>query len=232
VESTRGRIDQAQHEVVRERLEAHLEDWLGGVSLSVSEGDAEEISAEVGALPVRIDILVVAPSPAFDHHLLVTSGLSVWAQGSEAQGRRFELCLSLPNDWPLGDEAFREDRWWWPLFLLRFWGRRSLVPGGAIGPWHTFGNGEPPAPFLDGWSLVGAVAAPAVFLGEALDGFARVEGEPEIELLQMIPLTADELSRCRARGSADTVRQMALRQPPPLGLVAPDRASLLGTRET
>ncbi len=209
------------------RLEEHLETYFGGMSL-VYHHDVTPSDT------VDADILIVAPSPEFDHYLLLTAGLSALPMSLPADvPERFErehaeLCMVLPNTWRLDEASLRDRRWSWPFLLLRLWARRPhLERGNSVGEWHTLGNGEPAEPYAPGASLVGAVLAPAVFLGPRFQGFKTVAGEPPIAILQVIPTTSDELAYARTHGARALVRALAATQTPPLGLADPCRPSLV-----
>ena len=209
------------------RLEEHLETYFGGMSLVYHHDDTPSDT-------VHADILIVAPSPEFDHYLLVTAGLSalpIFLPGDTPQRlerEHAELCMVLPNTWRLDEASLRERRWSWPFLLLRFWARRHhLAHGNWVGEWHTLGNGEPAEPYAPGASLAGAVLAPAVFLGPRFEGFKTVAGDPPIAMLQVIPITSDELAYSMTHGAKALVRVLAGAQQPPLGLTDPCRPSLV-----
>ena len=213
------------------RLEHHLANHFG---------EPSRVDRDLAAGGEQAEVLIVAPSPAFDHFLLLSAGLSALPMALPAGSRgryekeHVELCMVLPSTWKVDATSMRDERWSWPITLLRFWSRRPHTERGTwLGAWHTLGNGDPAQPYTPGSSLVGAVLAPAVFLGSHLEGFGLVPGDPPISILQVIFATAEELAHARAHGAKELVRLMTrLTDRASIGLVDPFRPSVVAAAAT
>lgn len=208
-----------------DRIEAHLAEYFDEPSL---------IHHERKSSKVHVDVAIVPPSPTFDHYLLVTAGLSALPMSlphdhpDRFEWERAELCIALPSWWQMDPTSLHDEEWWWPFRFLRFWARQPhVVPGQWIGPWHSFGNGEPPEPYTKESTLVGAVILPAVFFGKAFEGFATIAGEPTIHLLQVVPVTETELAFARSSSIRELAKRLASALPPPLGISDPMRPSIV-----
>jgi len=96
-----------------EAIGAHIERHLGPVS-----GVFHEIISDL----VHIDVHVVPANDQFPHLRLVTSGMSdlpmtVPAEVDADAPRYMELMVTLPADWPISQDAFEDERNYWPVRL-------------------------------------------------------------------------------------------------------------------
>src|ERR1019366_7903681 len=70
----------------------------------------------------HVDIQVVLPTPERAFTTLITSGMSdrpmTTPKGQESRAYT-ELVLSLLQDWPLDEDSLRDERFYWPIRLLK-----------------------------------------------------------------------------------------------------------------
>ncbi len=168
-----------------ERIGHHVERFAGPF----------DVLHEVISDLVHLDIFHAAPNADRNYHTLVTCGMSDrrMAVPWRLRALRYaELMLCLPADWPLSWEDLEDERYYWPIRLLKSLGRMPHEYETWLGPGHTVGNGEPPVPYADGIALCGIVLTnPRLFPGDFWD--VRVKWRKTVNVYAVLPLRADEL---------------------------------------
>src|SRR5262245_21507542 len=87
--------------------------------LDAALGDQGPVLHEIHSPVIHLDVLVFAPTAQRDTHVLVTCGMSALPMPTVDEDRFMELCIELPADWPLTPEAFKDERNYWPIRLLK-----------------------------------------------------------------------------------------------------------------
>jgi len=197
------------------RYEAHdrdLEPAVGDPDLI--EGLTDHVERHLGAEPrvfhevfsdiVHVDVLHAPPTDDFPFNTLMTCGMSerpMAAPEDFPEGRYAEVMLRLPPDWPLDEEAFKDESAYWPMRLLKTLARVPHEYDTWLWYGHTIPNGDPPEPYAPDTELCGAILlAPA--LGP--DGFdsADVAGR-QVNVLAVIPILADEMDLKLEKGAEE-----------------------------
>ena len=80
-------------------------------------------------------------------------------EGMEAF-RRVELVVALPSDWPITEEALKDESNYWPIRWLKSIGRLPHEYQTWIGWGHTIPNGDPAEPIADTRFIGFMVTAP------------------------------------------------------------------------
>src|SRR5687768_14726391 len=96
-----------------EAISAHIEKHIGPV---------DYVFHEIVSDLVHIDIHFVKPSEEFPYNVLVTSGMSDKAMNVPDEMEDFkhaELCMLLPANWSLGQDAFKDENHYWPVRWLK-----------------------------------------------------------------------------------------------------------------
>jgi hypothetical protein len=99
-----------------ERITAHLRRRLGAKGW---------VFHEIVSDLVHIDVHVVPPSRRHPYHVLVTSGMSALPMTvpdtfeDPASFRFAELSMLLPPDWKLDEASLSDERFYWPIRLLK-----------------------------------------------------------------------------------------------------------------
>lgn len=159
-------------------------------------GEVTGVWHEIVSDLVHIDVHVVEPSADHDFYSLVTSGMSdrpmTVPEGADVP-EFAELVVHLPVDWPLTQEAFQDERHYWPIRLLKVLGRLPHEYGTWLGHWHTIPNGDPPVPYADNTALCSAMITPPVLTAAEFDELITPSGK-RIAFYQVLPLHADELA--------------------------------------
>ncbi|MBQ5947772.1 suppressor of fused domain protein [Massilia sp. ST3] len=174
------------HDPVAEHIAAHL-------------GAPSMVFHDTVADPVQVDIHVIPAGPQYPFLRLVTSGMSQNAmttpEGAPPYG---ELMMSLPPDWKLDEEAVKDERWYWPVALLRHLAHYPHQQATWIGLGHTVPNGSPAKPYASGVKFEGAILLPPVSAPEPFHSVS-VDGK-DVYFHCVVPLYKEELDLVRRRG--------------------------------
>ncbi|MEW4568627.1 suppressor of fused domain protein [Tautonia sp. JC769] len=169
-----------------EEIEAHLERHIGGV---------EHVFHEVVSDLVHLDVLLIPPADDRPFKVLVTSGVSerpmAVPEGLE-EFRRAELMIALPPDWPLSEEALRDEANYWPIRWLKTVGRLPHEYQTWIGWGHSIPNGDPAEP-IGGTGFVGVVLLPPYGFDPEIFRLDTASGEP-ITFYWLVPLYPEEMA--------------------------------------
>lgn len=151
---------------------------------------------EVVSTTVHVDIHHVPPSPGgCPYHILVTSGMSERAMKTPPGEEEFahaELFVALPAWWTVTMEAFKDERNYWPIRMLKVLARLPHEYDSWLSAGHSAGNGDPPAPYAPGTKLCGAVLAPPISAPSDFSRVVRPDG-CAIHFWQVIPLYQEEM---------------------------------------
>ena len=176
----------------QEAVETHIE----------TLGEIEFVYHELISPLVHLDVFSVGPSADRPFRTLVTCGMSEkpMTGAPEPELTRSELCLFLPEEWPVDSESWEDHRHFWPIELLKFLARFPHEYETWLWREHTLPNGDPPAPYDDSTALCGAMIVPPVVLPDA---FAVLErpGEDDIHFFAVVPLHADEMTLKLRKGA-------------------------------
>ena len=167
-------------------IERHIEKHLG---------EPELVFHEIISDLVHIDIHIIPPRPERNFYTLVTTGMSARAmkvpEGLEELSYA-ELLVSLPPDWPLRQEDFKDERNYWPVRTLKMLSRMPHEYDTWLGEAHTIPNGDPPAPYAPNTKLCCAMLAPPLLVP---DEFRELTVTPEmsINFYGVIPIYQEEM---------------------------------------
>ena len=137
--------DHETHQLIRRHAESHV-------------GKISSVFQETISDLVHVDVLIIDPEENRDYYTLVTTGMSDRAMKVPEHCEMFahaELMLRLPTDWPMSEDAFREERNYWPIRWLRILARFPHEYQTWLFEGHTIPNQDPPEPFADNTELSG-----------------------------------------------------------------------------
>lgn len=179
-----------------EEISGHIETYLGPV---------ETVFHERVSDTVHIDVHVVKATPVFPYHRLVTSGMSDLPMATPDMPdipRHMELMITLPASWRLDQEAFQieDERWYWPVRLLKFLARLPHKYDTWLGWGHTVPNGDPPKPYAPTTALCGAILLPSVTVPEGFHQLSCEDGA-SITFMAVVPLYPAEMALKLREGS-------------------------------
>ena len=168
-----------------EAVEGHIEQYFGKF---------ENVFHEIVSPDIHVDICMVPPTEERDYYTLVTMGMgahrmNVPEELAEYTLERAELAIALPADWKLDQESMKDEKWYWPIRLLKSLARLPINCDSWLGHGHTVENREP---FADNTKL-----CTATLIGpqDTEDGseVCTLPGGEEVNFYQVIPLYEDEL---------------------------------------
>lgn len=169
-----------------EAISNHIEQHVGKVDFVY-----HEILSDL----VHIDVHVVKPTEERPFHTLITSGMSdrpmTVPEGAE-ELRFAELLVSLPPDWPLGEEDFQDEKNYWPIRTLKILARLPHEYDTWLGFGPTIPRGDPPEPFADNTQLCGSVILPPIQFPEEFHELVLSE-DKTVHFYAVVPLYREEL---------------------------------------
>lgn len=179
-----------------EKIEEHITKYLGKI---------ETVYHELVSDLVHIDVFFIKPTPQRNFSTLTTSGMSHRPMKAPSGAEKFqyaELMICLPPDWPLTDEALKEEKYYWPIRQLKMLARLPHEYDTWLWYGHTVPNGNPPQPFAENTRLSGVIIAPPLLSPE---GFftLQLDENKTIYFFSILPLYADEMNRKLKKGSDD-----------------------------
>jgi hypothetical protein len=175
-------------------------------------GPVETVYHELASEYVHLDVLQVPAHDGRPFHTLVTCGMSArpMTVPARSQPRYAELLIGLPADWPLDDEAWRDERHYWPVRTLKQLARLPHAYGTFLAPGHTIPNGDPPAPYVAGTELCCALIAPPQLLPGGAE-VLRLDHGP-VHFYAVVPLHRDEMELKLTSGMDALVDRLATAQ--------------------
>lgn len=164
-------------------IDAHIERHIPGEHIVF-----HEIVSEI----VHIDVHVVSPTVERPRWGLVTSGMSdlpMTVPKGLRELRYAELALTLPEWWKLDEGSLRDEKWYWPVRLLKTLARFPHAYQTWLGYGHSVPLGERGP--QTGERFVGIMIAGDPHLP---DGFTELQvGGDDVTFLTPVPLTQAEM---------------------------------------
>ena len=168
-----------------EAVEEHIRKYFGEIG---------HVFHELVSPDIHVDICVVPPDGEREYYTLVTMGMGarrmqVPEELAKYRLERAELAIALPPDWRLDEESMKDERWYWPVRLLKVLARLPIQSDTWLGWGHTMDNQRP---FAEDTKLCGAILGePQNIRKEGF--FCHLPGGEEINFYQVIPLHREEL---------------------------------------
>lgn len=169
-----------------DRITAHIEAHVGPVA---------NVFHELISDLVHVDIHMVKPSPRRNCHTLVTSGMSdrpMNAPDGYGAFRFSELMISLPPDWPMSQESWKDEANYWPIRMLKFLARFPHEYQTWLWAMHTIPNGNPPEPFATNTRMSGVILLPPITLPMEFHELV-IDSAKTIHFHSVVPLHPDEM---------------------------------------
>jgi len=168
-----------------EAVEGHIQQYFGKF---------ENVFHELSSPDIHVDICVVPPSKERNYYTLVTMGMgahrmNVPEELAEYKLERAELAIALPGNWKLKREDLKNERWYWPIRLLKTLARLPIASDTWLGFGHTMDNEED---FAKGTKLCAAILTGPQDTEDGSEVCILLSGE-EVNFYQVIPLYRDEL---------------------------------------
>lgn len=225
-EKSPGGSDILRHEAVAgdgeiahaddERITAHLTRAIAAPTSVFHELISDRIHVDVHIIPAADDrpFITLASAGMSARPMTMPAQMKDAAEWSLA-----ELCVFLPPDWPLDQEAMKDERNYWPIRLLKTLARLPHDYGTWLGWGHSIPNGDPAQPYAPDTKLSGAIIIPPFGLGEDL---FIAEGKPTLRFFQILPVTDAEMKYKLKHGADELLEKLEQKLPDIYGPI--DRA--------
>ena len=184
-EGEKSGVPEVYTEEEMEAVEGHIQQYFGKF---------ENVFHELVSPDIHVDICVVLPSKERDYYTLVTMGMgahrmNVPEELAEYKLERAELAIALPPDWNLDEESLKDERWYWPIRLLKTLARLPIASDTWLGLGHTIDNVED---FAKDTKLCAAILTGPQ---DTEDGgeVCTLPGGEEVNFYQVIPLYRNEM---------------------------------------
>ena len=168
-----------------EAVEGHIQQYFGKF---------ENVFHEIVSPDIHVDICMVPPTEERDYYTLVTMGMgahrmNVPKELAEYKLERAELAIALSADWKLDQESMKDEKWYWPIRLLKSLARLPIASDTWLGFGHTMDNQED---FAENTKLCAAILTGPQGTQDGSE-VCPLPGGEEVNFYQVIPLYADEL---------------------------------------
>lgn len=166
-------------------IEGHIQQYFG---------EFKNVFHELVSPDIHVDICIVPPDGERNYYTLITMGMgahrmNVPEELAEYKLERAELAIALPKNWKLTSEDFKNERWYWPVRLLKTLARLPISSNTWLGFGHTMDN---EADFAKNTKLCAAMLTGPQGTEEGSEVCILPNGE-EVNFYQVIPLYRDEL---------------------------------------
>lgn len=122
-------------EALMEGVSAHLERHYGKIP---------QVFHEIVSPQAHIDLYPYPADADRPFHIVATSGMAEKPMLGPDGETYAELVLLLPPDWPLDNDAWSDERHYWPIRWLKRVARFHYETGRWLGEGHVLAHGEPP----------------------------------------------------------------------------------------
>ena len=210
--------------------ELYTEEEMSAVEQHIKRtfGEFDHVFHEMVSPDIHVDICVIPPSEERDYYTLVTMGMgahrmNVPEELAEYKLERAELAIALPPDWKLDEESMKDERWYWPVGLLKVLARLPIAGDTWLGSGHTM---DKQSSFAKDTKLCASLLTGPQGVEEGGEVCILPEGG-EVNFYQVIPLYREELAYKLEHGADTLIDQMAEVS----FVVHPDRPSSIEGRE-
>lgn len=181
-------------------IEKHIEHYYGNFEFVFHE----KVSPDI-----HVDICLIPPSEDCNWYTLVTMGMgahlmNVPNQLKEDQLERAELVICLPEYWKLDKEHLKDEKWYWPIRLLKELARFPGENNTWLGWGHTVSYDGPLSYTTELCASI-LINPPCGNVGG--NTCTLPDGE-EVNFYQVIPLYGDELEYKLKNGTQKLLDKM------------------------
>ena len=187
--------DNADKDVSFSEPEVYTEDEVKVIENHIQQyfGQFENVFHELASPDIHVDICVVPPSEERDYYTLVTMGMgahrmNVPEELAEYKLERAELAIALPTHWKLDAESIKDEKWYWPIGLLKVLARLPIANDTWLGFGHTM---DKQSPFAEDTELCSAILTGPQSVKPGSEVCILPDGE-EVNFYQVIPLYQEE----------------------------------------
>ena len=176
--------------------EVYSDDEMSAIEQHIKNtfGEFENVFHELVSPDIHVDICLVPPSEERGYYTLVTMGMgahrmNVPEELAEYKLERAELAIALPSDWKLDEESLKDERWYWPIGLLKVLARLPIASDTWLGWGHTM---DKESSFAENTDLCASILISPQGVEEGNETCTLPNGEV-VNFYQVIPLYRDEM---------------------------------------
>lgn len=170
-----------------EKIYNHVEKYIGPI---------EGVFQEIVSGNISIDIIVTAPTKKRNFYTLVTCGMSelpmTVPEGAE-EYRYSELMICLPPTWKISDEAFKDERNYWPVRALKTLARFPHEHRTWLYLGHTLANGDPVKTYSEDVKFKGMLLSLPDIEDKQVFFNLFISSEKVVHFYTLIPLFQEEM---------------------------------------
>lgn len=210
--------------------EVYSEDEMSAIEQHIQStfGVFDQVLHELDSPDIHVDICVVPPSERRNYYTLVTMGMgahrmNVPEELAEYKLERAELAIALPPDWKLDKDSMQEQRWYWPVGLLKVLARLPISNDTWLGFGHTM---DKQSPFAEDTKLKAAILTGPQGVEEGGEVCILPGGE-EVNFYQVLPLYREEMEYKLEHDADALLERLAAVS----FVVCPDRPSCLEEKD-
>lgn len=175
-------------------------------------GRVTNVFHEIISDTVHIDVHFMEPTDEEPFRVVYTTGMSdlPMTLPSEIEKdwehlKRAELMIFLPESWPIDSEAFKDERYYWPIRLLKQLARFPHEYNTWLGYGHTIPNSNEYDPYAENTELNGVILN---VLKEEISSISTKDGNL-INVYSLVPLYKEEMDYKLEYGSDSLFEKLA-----------------------
>ncbi|MBC7856827.1 MAG: suppressor of fused domain protein [Pirellulaceae bacterium] len=177
-------------------------------------GPVEMVFHEIISDLIHIDVHWVKPTEDKPYHTLITSGMSdrpMTVPSGAEEYRYGEVMISLPPNWPMDMDSFKNEQNYWPVRWLKMLARFPHEYNTWLCFGHTLPSDDPPQPYADNTRLCCALLLSPMLTGEE---FWTLKACPDkiIRFLSFVPIYPEELELKLNQGLDPLLERLAKHQ--------------------
>lgn len=196
----------------KSKPELYTEEEMSAVEKHIKRffGEFDHVFHELVSPDIHVDICVITPSEERDYYSLVTMGMgahrmNVPEELAEYRLERAELAIALPPDWKLDEESMKEEKWYWPIGLLKVLARLPAASDTWLGFGHTM---DKQSPFAKDTKLCASLLTGPQGVEDGCEVCILPNGET-VNFYQVIPLYRDEMEYKLEHNADALIEKMA-----------------------
>ncbi len=179
------------------KIENHIKKYLGDFDLVIHEEKSTD---------VHLDVIPLILDDRFPFNMLITMGMSAKPMNvpDEAEASAYaELVMLLPKDWKLDQKYWTENKYFWPISVIKHSAKFPHKNNTFFGFGHTINNGgktNDPEPYAENTDLNYMFIDKPRMLP---DGFnhLKINDEKIIDFLCLVPIYPEEYEFKRILGA-------------------------------
>jgi len=182
--------DESNIELITQHIETHI-------------GPISNVFHEMISDLVHIDVHQIEPTPERNYYTLITTGMSDRPMNPPEEYAELaysEVMICLPPDWKLDMKSLKDEKYYWPIRLLKMMARLPHEYQTWLWMMHTVPNGDPAEPYASNTNLSGVILFPPLLFDEAFHEL-KIDDKKTIHFHTLVPLHNDEMELKLKKGT-------------------------------